>query len=108
MDKIRSRVFLLSSSVLAQPEMHEKEDEAHGDGESQVSLTKASWLTQQWEKEPGLHPGTEVILNCYVHVNINAFTLSPFTYNSVLPKDWKGFTRPSTLPKSLVLSSVYW
>lgn len=46
MDKIRSWVFLLSSSVLAQPEIHEeKDDEAHGDEESQAPLSKASWLS---------------------------------------------------------------
>lgn len=53
--------------------------------------SKATWLTQQWDRETRLHPGTEVILNCYVHVNTNALTLSPFTHNSVLPKNWKGF-----------------
>lgn len=74
--------------MLAQPEMYEeKGDEAHGDGRSQVSLSKASWLTQQWERETGLHPRTEAILNCYVHVNTDTLTLSPFTNNSVLPKD---------------------
>lgn len=72
--------------------MRDKENEAHGDEGSQAPLSKASQLAQQWDRETGLHPGTEAIFNCYVHVNTNALTLSPFTDNGLLPKDWKGFT----------------
>lgn len=84
--------------MLAHPEMHEKEDEAHGDGGRQTPLSETSWLTQQWDRETRLYPGTEAILNCYVHVNTNALTVSPFHLQQCPSKELEGLYLTFTSP----------
>jgi len=95
MDKIRS--WVLVSQLLHACSARSAWEGSWSPWKWKKPSPKASCqLNSGRERETGLHPGAEAILNCYVPVNRKAVTLSPFPYNSLL-MDWEGFIPPSNL-----------